>query len=57
MDEARRVFLYVAGIAEPVNVIAVMFGKRTTLVRVPVVLETPNDKFVGAMCESKQKHA
>jgi hypothetical protein len=51
MNEARRVFLRVADIAEPVNVIAVLFGERTTLVRVPVVLETPNGKLVGAVFE------
>jgi len=28
MDEARGVFLHVAGIAEPINVIAVLFGNE-----------------------------
>jgi len=49
MGEARRVFLNAEDIAEPLNVITVLFGKRSTLVRVPVVLETPNGKFVGAV--------
>jgi hypothetical protein len=43
-------FLQVAGVAEPVTSDNSALREETTLVRVPVVFETPNGTVVSAVC-------